>query len=239
MKDKINVLKNIILIISLMIYSYLIFIGRNQYLFNMSYLKCILFLVLICLFIYSYGIFINKEKAYKKNVILYMIIYMFLLISITFYIGRTEIKFYDWWYAGQYEPFYTITSQLKYGSTTSILKNVIGNSIMLIPFSFLLMIKNKKYNNIFKQLIIILPIIIGIELLQAFTHTGAFDIDDIILNYIGTVIFTFIITRFSIMDKIRNLFYTDFKLNKKIKYILFYSCLCLTIIYTSFILFVR
>jgi len=239
MKDKINVLKNIILIISLMIYSYLIFIGRNQYLFNMSYLKCILFLVLICLFIYSYGIFINKEKAYKKNVILYMIIYMFLLISITFYIGRTEIKFYDWWYAGQYEPFYTITSQLKYGSTTSILKNVIGNSIMLIPFSFLLMIKNKKYNNIFKQLIIILPIIIGIELLQAFTHTGAFDIDDIILNYIGTVIFTFIITRFSIMDKIRNLFYTDFKLNEKIKYILFYSCLCLTIIYTSFILFVR
>ena len=239
MKEKINVLKNIILIISLMIYSYLIFIGRNQYLFNMSYLKCILFLVLICLFIYSYGILINKEKAYKKNVILYMIMYMVLLISITFYIGRTEIKFYDWWYAGQYEPFYTITSQLKYGSTTSILKNVIGNSIMLIPFSFLLMIKNKKYNNIFKQLIIILPIIIGIELLQAFTHTGAFDIDDIILNYIGTVIFTFIITRFSIMDKIRNLFYTDFKLNKKIKYILFYSCLCLTIIYTSFILFVR
>lgn len=239
MKGKINVLKNIILIISLMIYSYLIFFGRNQYLFNMSYSKCILFLVLICLFIYSYGILINKEKTYKKNVILYMIMYMVLLISITFYIGRTEIKFYDWWYAGQYEPFYTIISQLKYGSTTSILKNVIGNSIMLIPSSFLLMIKNKKYNNIFKQLIIILPIIIGIELLQAFTHTGAFDIDDIILNYIGTVIFTFIITRFSIIDKIRNIFYTDFKLNEKIKYILFCSCLCFVIVYVSLILFIR
>lgn len=45
----------------------------------------------------------------------------------------------------------------------------------------------------FKQSIIILPITISIEILQAFTHTGAFDIDDIILNYLGTIIFTFLL----------------------------------------------
>lgn len=69
---------------------------------------------------------------------------------------------------------------------------------MIIPFSFLLMIKDEKYNNILRQTLITLPTILIIEFLQAFTHTGTFDIDDILLNYIGTLLFTFIITRFSI-----------------------------------------
>ena len=102
---------------------------------------------------------------------------------------------------------------------------------MLIPLSFLLMIRNKKFNNIFKQALIVLPIIIFIEILQAYTHTGTFDIDDILLNYMGTLIFTFLITRFNIIDKIRNLFYTDFNLNNKVKDIMFYIVLIIVIIY--------
>ena len=47
------------------------------------------------------------------------------------------------------------------------------------------MIKDKKYNNVLKQSIIILPVILIIEVLQASTHTGAFDVDDIILNCLG------------------------------------------------------
>ena len=231
MKGKINIIKNITLIISLLLYSYLIFVGRNQYIFDMSYTKCILFLLLICLLLYTYGMIDNEDKTYKKNINLYILLYFILLISITFFIGRTNIKFYDWWYAGQYEPFYTITSQLKYGSKLSILKNVIGNSVMLIPLSFLLMIKNNKYKNLLRQLVIILPIIISIELLQAFTHTGAFDIDDILLNYLGTIIFTFVITRFSIIDKIKKIFYTDYKINENIKYMIFYGVLVLLVLY--------
>ena len=107
---------------------------------------------------------------------------------------------------------------------------------MLIPLSFLLMIKNKKYNNILKQTIITLSIIIFIEILQAFTHTGVFDIDDIILNYLGTVISTFIITRFNIIDKIRKLFYTDYKLNDRVKNIIFYTNIILLIIFDIYLL---
>lgn len=233
---KTKILRNTTLIISLLIYSYLIFIGRNQYVFNMSCTRCIIFVLLICLLIYIYGMIDNKDKTYKTNINLYIVLYFILLISITFFIGRPDIKFYNWWYAGQYKPFYTIISQLKYGSTLSILKNVFGNSIMLIPLSLLLMIKNKKYNNIFRQLIIILPTIIGIELLQAFTHTGAFDIDDILLNYLGTIIFTFIITKFSIIEKIRKIFYTDHNIKEKVKYIAFYLTLFILAIYIIIVL---
>ena len=98
------------------------------------------------------------------------------------------------------------------------------------------MIKNKKYNNILKQTTITLPIIIFIEILQAFTHTGVFDIDDIILNYLGTVIFTFIITRFNIIDKIKELFYTDYKLNDRVKNIVFYISTALLIIFDIYLL---
>ena len=239
MKEKINIFKNGILIISLLIYSYLIFIGRNQYIFNMSYMKCIIFILFLFLFIYLYGIVKNNKKTYKTNVNIYILLYFILMISITFFIGRTNIRIYDWWYAGQYQPFHTILSQLSYDSIASILKNVVGNSIMLIPLSFLLMIKNPKYNNILRQLVIILPTIIGIEILQSSTHVGIFDIDDILLNYLGTLIFTFIITRFSIINKIRKIFYTDFKIKKRNKYILFYLGSILLMIYIILILILK
>ena len=194
------------------------------------------FMILMSLFIFAYGIITNNDKTYKSNIIMYIIFFIILLLSVTFFIGRDKMRFYNWWFSGQYEPFYTIMSQFKYGSDLSILKNIVGNSIMLIPLSFLLMIKNKKYNNILKQSAITLPIIVSIELLQAFTHTGIFDIDDIILNYLGTMLFTFIITRFHIIDRIRKLFYTDYKLKYSLKKLIFYISFILMTAY-DFILF--
>lgn len=236
MNKRINIIKNFLITLSLVLYSYITLIGRNQYIYDMNYLKSILFMLLLSLVIYTYGIKTNNNKTYKTNIILYIIFYMILLFTITFILNRGQIQFYTWWYRGQCLPLYTIKSQLKYGTSVSILKNILGNSIMLIPLSFLLMIKNKKYNNILKQTIITLPIIIFIEILQAFTHTGVFDIDDIILNYLGTVIFTFIITRFNIIDKIKKLFYTDYKLNDRVKNIIFYTSIILLIIFDNYLL---
>lgn len=238
MKTKESIIKSTILIINVIIFYYLIFVNRNQYLYNMSYLKCIVFMLINAIFLYFYGIFNNDEKTYKLNILIYIALYFALLFTITFVIGRTEFRFYNWWYAGQYEPFYTIISQFKYGSIVSMVKNILGNSIMLVPLSLLLMLKNKKFDNVLKQYLIILPVTVVIELLQAFTHTGAFDIDDILLNYIGTIFFTFIITRFNIMDKIRKIFYTDFKLKFKIKYILFYASLLIIILF-DIVIFIR
>lgn len=228
---KLAISRNIIIIISLLIYSYFIFIGRNQYIYNISYQKSIIFALLITLIIYLSGLIINTDKTYKTNINLYILLYFILLISVTFYIGRDTLKLYNWWYAGQYKPFFTITQELNYGTNLSILKNIIGNSVMLIPLSFLLMLKNKKYNNIFKQTLIILPTIISIEILQAFTHTGSFDIDDIILNYFGVIIFTFLITRFSLIEKIKKLFFTDYKIPSIIKYLMYILSIILLIIY--------
>ncbi len=203
---KINIFKYIILIISIITYIYLC---KHQYTFNMTYLKCIIYVLLICLFNYICGIIVNDYNTYKKNIDIYIILYFILLFSLTFVIGRTNIKFYDWFYQGQCIPFKTISMQLKYGSIISILKNIFGNITILIPLSFLLLIKDDKYNNLFRQTLIILPTIIFIELFQTITHTGVFDIDDILLNYIGTIVFALILTKLNIVPKIKKIFYTN------------------------------
>ena len=238
MKKRALVIKNLLFITNIIIFGYLIFIGRNQYLYNMNYFKCILFMLINCLFVYTYGILLNEEKIYKNNVLTYIFLFILLLISFTFFIGRTSLAFYTWGYTGQYTPFYTTMRQIKYGSTALLLKNIVGNIVMLIPLSFLLMIKNLKNKNILRQSVIIIPIIIIIEVLQAFTHTGSFDIDDIILNYIGVVVFTFLITRFKIVDKVRKIFYTDFKLKLRHKKVLFYISLTVLIV-TDIVIFIN
>lgn len=235
MKEKI--LKNIIIVLNIFLFFYLVFIGINQYLYEMNYIKCIIFMILNSIFIYTYGILKNNNKTYSYSIIIYIALFLYLLFAFTFIIGRADFRFYNRWSAGQYIPFQTIISQLERASTYSILKNILGNAVALIPLSFLLMIKDKKYNNVLKQSLIILPTILTIEVLQASTHTGSFDVDDIILNYGGTLIFTLLITRFHIIDNIRKLFNTDFKLKNKTKNILFYTSLIVLIAFDLITLF--
>ena len=190
-------------------------------------------MLLVSLSIYLFGLIENKEKSYKENIIIYIILFMLLLTSFVFILKRPTIHFYKNWYSGQLQPFHTIMSQIEKASPRTFLKNIIGNMFMLVPLSFLLMLLNDKYKNILKQTIIILPTIILIEVLQAFTYTGTFDVDDIILNYIGTVIFIILLEKTKLIDKIKPLFYKDFKLKNKTKYHTLYITLTISICFIA------
>ena len=51
--------------------------------------------------------------------------------------------------------------------------------------------------------------------MQVLTNTGSFDIDDIILNIVGSIIFILVFK--NLILKIKNIFYQDFNLNDKKK----------------------
>ena len=51
--------------------------------------------------------------------------------------------------------------------------------------------------------------------MQVLTNTGSFDIDDIILNIVGSIIFVLVFK--NLVLKIKNIFYQDFNLNDKKK----------------------
>lgn len=205
--------KYIFLIMNLISYLYMILFH------NVTFIYSIVYLSLLSIYVFISGISINDKKEYKRNINIYIMIYILCLISILFLVGRPSIRISNSWYISELIPFKTIISQLKYGSINEIVRNIIGNLCLFIPLSFLLILKDNKYKNILRQTLILLPSILMTELLQMITSVGVFDIDDIILNYLGVLLFIIIMNIVNI-DKIRKLFNSDFHLKSKTKGVL-------------------
>ena len=205
--------KYIFLIMNLISYLYMILFH------NVTFIYSIVYLSLLSIYVFISGISINDKKEYKRNINIYIMIYILCLISILFLVGRPPIRISNSWYIPEPIPFKTIISQLKYGSINEIVRNIIGNLCLFIPLSFLLILKDNKYKNILRQTLILLPSILMTELLQMITSVGVFDIDDIILNYLGVLLFIIIMNIVNI-DKIRKLFNSDFHLKSKTKRVL-------------------
>ena len=236
-KHKLNDFKDIIITLTLSSYIYAVLLYNGEFIYDMNYIKCVLIFLSISMIIFMYGIIKNKEDIYQKNINLYIVLYLILLISLTMIIKRAwhfdfnNLTKFDSPYV-RLQPFYSITNFLRSDvSISTKFYQLFGNLIAFIPFSFLLMVKDNKYKNIFKQLKIILVMIVCIEFLQLLTGTGTLDIDDVILNSGGVIIFTFLITRFKIIDYIKKIFYFDLKLNKKIAYFLFILSTIIPIIF--------
>ena len=87
-------------------------------------------------------------------------------------------------------PFRTMSPYLKNITEPYAFKNIIANILVFIPLGFF--ISNKNSKNVFKALIICLGVILSIELIQLFFRIGFFDVDDIILNFIGSLLGVFI-----------------------------------------------
>lgn len=213
LKEKNIKCKYIFLIMNLISYLYMIIFH------NVTFIYSIIYLLLISIYIFISGISINNKREYKRNINIYMILYILCLISILFLVGRPPIRISTSWYIPEPTPFKTIISQLKYGSINEIIRNIIGNLCLYIPLSFLLILKDNKYKNILRQTVIILPSILMTETLQMITNVGVFDIDDIILNYLGILLFVIIMNIVNV-DKIYKQFNTDFHLKSKTKKVL-------------------
>lgn len=213
LKEKNIKCKYIFLIMNLISYLYMIIFH------NVTFVYSIIYLSLISIYIFISGISINDKREYKRNINIYMILYILCLISILFLVGRPPIRISTSWYIPEPTPFKTIISQLKYGSINEIIRNIIGNLCLFIPLSFLLILKDNKYKNILRQAVIILPSILMTEILQMITNVGVFDIDDIILNYLGVLLFVIIMNIVNV-DKIYKQFNTDFHLKSKTKKVL-------------------
>lgn len=87
-------------------------------------------------------------------------------------------------------PFRTMSPYLRDITEPYAFKNIAANIVAFIPLGFF--ISNKNPKNVFKALIICLGVILSIELIQLFFKIGFFDVDDIILNFIGSLLGVFI-----------------------------------------------
>lgn len=83
-------------------------------------------------------------------------------------------------------PFRNIAPYIKNITEPFAFKNIIANIVIFIPLGFF--ISHIKPKNVFTALVICLSVILSIELIQLFFKIGFFDVDDIILNFIGSLI---------------------------------------------------
>ena len=148
----------------------------------------------------------NHEKIniFNDFKMLIYIIYLFVLFQLV-----TTIDFRS--YSNNFIPFKEI---LRYDITSKLfIRNVIGNIVIFIPFGYLIsdtIYMNTKHKNILIVLIFVLLTSLSIETTQMYIGRS-FDVDDIILNFIGGLFgyFIFLI--------IKGIFKEDSILSKIIK----------------------
>ncbi|MCY6353799.1 VanZ family protein [Clostridium sp. ZS2-4] len=85
-------------------------------------------------------------------------------------------------------PFETIDLYIKRGISYASVTNVLGNIVLFFPLGFMLPVLSKKSQGIFKVSFVGFLVSLLLESIQLVTNLGAFDVDDLILNTLGTLI---------------------------------------------------
>jgi len=88
-------------------------------------------------------------------------------------------------------PFRTIKSFMNLHPSTSTqakVYNLLGNVALFVPMGFLLPLLFRRANSFGKVFLASFLVSLCFELFQLFTHTGNFDVDDLILNSLGGIV---------------------------------------------------
>lgn len=204
--------------ISIIVYVLLLFI----YQMDSNYLKEIKYIYILaipCFMILISTFLIQNKEIKKKNLYLYLIIYLIVLIGFVFSSARTRnlhitsgIRHYNY----NFIPFKSMIDLLNSPLGLKFaLYNIVGNFLMLTPLSVLLPLISDKFKKISKFIISILILTLSIELIQFIINIGSFDIDDFILNVSGAVLAFVLLTKTKLMNFFNNIF---LNLNIKNKY---------------------
>ena len=81
----------------------------------------------------------------------------------------------------------SIRMYIRYFPRLNGFQNLFGNILAFIPFGYLLPLCFEKCKSWWRVLLWSLVLVLGIEFFQLFSAFGAFDVDDILLNTLGTM----------------------------------------------------
>lgn len=162
----------------------------------------------------------KKEKIRKKFLILILIIYSILLTTLLlfdsnygrFIFSNRKMQIFSKEHFQLYSNFipfktiYTFIERFFNGTINKniVVTNILGNIIAFAPFGILIpIIFKEKFNNIKNFTLLMIGIILCVEIIQFITLKGTFDVDDLILNLLGTII-TYSLIKIKKVRKILN-----------------------------------
>ena len=195
----------------------------------MPELEKVIVLCIASLFAYCGGRFLtkyhNSKKYMKASIWVMFILYLLLLINFMI-LGNNFGRNFEFIFTASKEtiksyfdnnfnviPFNTIRNYLNnsgvYFDIKLVCINILGNLICFMPFAFFLKYLFKRENKFINFFLTILLIVISFELIQLLTLSGSFDIDDIILNTLGSILFYLFISLKGIDKLLKNIFFLE------------------------------
>ncbi|MFZ5354893.1 MAG: VanZ family protein [Bacillota bacterium] len=131
-----------------------------------------------------------NAKRYRMWLLGILIAYTLLLLwRMLFYAYSDYIRQAEEVYRYSLIPFDTIQRYIVYGSSLDIrivIYNLLGNIAVFVPIGYL--IKAVMHKTKHSALLLSFAYIITLEFVQLITKRGVFDVDDIILNFLGCLI---------------------------------------------------
>lgn len=141
-----------------------------------------------------------KEKSKKQN-ILKFIFFFYLLVLVRIVIFKYPLGNYveivrhwspDVFWQGldhsNFTLFKTIRMYITYWGRINSFENLVGNIAIFVPFGLLYPVTFEKGKSFIRLCLTSLAVILGLELVQMRTNFGAFDVDDILLNFVGAML---------------------------------------------------
>lgn len=132
----------------------------------------------------------RKKETVRIVAILVFLAYLLLLAYLLFFsssYGRTE----EMGYRYNLKPFLEIRRGLTYIDKVGysyVLINIGGNIAAFMPFGWLLPLVSERGHNTVKVFLKTFLLSLSAETIQLITRTGAFDVDDLILNTLGGIL---------------------------------------------------
>ena len=130
----------------------------------------------------------QARRGYLRGAVWALFFYYLALLMVLLFLGGLFHMDRGWGGTVNLEPFHTIRSYIRYyrntGSYVSIL-NLLGNVVIMVPLGVLLPILFRGMRHFWTFLPLAALASVGVEYVQWRTATGAADVDDSILNFLG------------------------------------------------------
>lgn len=132
----------------------------------------------------------KKTKLIFYSYLILLIVFVILKFDGSFYSIRDTIRLIKWSREMgamniNYIPFRTILSQIRQVDALWALKNLLANIIAFIPWGILFPLTYKHLKKFIPFSVVTIIVLLLIESIQFVFMIGYFDVDDILLNFIG------------------------------------------------------
>ena len=133
----------------------------------------------------------EQRRRYRTGALWVLLLYYLCILSVLLFFGGLFHMDRGWGGNINLEPFHTIRNYIRYyhntGSHVSIF-NLLGNVVIMVPMGVLLPGLFRPLRRFWLTIPLLAAIPMAVEYLQWRTATGAADVDDAILNFIGGVL---------------------------------------------------